>query len=88
LKAKVVWGGHCGPPLTLSEAEIEHEIVGTLVSDPPTGFRRDLHKVRMWGQPPPAVHRARLSQIRGTPEEIKKPGLIGAGLGSGVANNG
>jgi len=30
LKAKVVRGGHCGLPLPLSDAEIEHEIVGTL----------------------------------------------------------
>jgi len=42
----------------------------------------------MRGQPPPAVHRATLGQIQGTPEEMKKPGLIGAGLDSGVANNG
>jgi len=28
------------------------------------------------------------AKFTGTPEEIKKPGLIGAGLDSGVANNG
>jgi hypothetical protein len=30
----------------------------------------------------------RSAKFRGRPEEIKKPGLIGAGLDSGVANNG